>query len=165
MAGMPRVAAAIALVASCGGQSRPDYGPLDPMAASFGLACDMGQVGAQTCGAQPNGCFAITTGSFLPDRDGPPSSELLFCARWCRDGCPSGTFCPNPDDAHMDSLLAGACFRACASDQDCATGTVCDPSIGHGGCIPSCASGHTVCDKRKGSLCEENGHCSKPQPI
>jgi len=163
MARVPRIAAVIAVVASCGGgETRPDYGPLDPVGASFGLACDMGAAGQTTCGEQPNGCFAIATGPLFGDTR--PSSSLLFCARWCKDGCPSGTFCPNPDHAQMDTLFSGVCFRACASDQDCAAGTVCDPSIGTGGCIPSCMSGHTLCDKAKASLCEPSGHCSGPQP-
>jgi hypothetical protein len=167
MARVPRIAAAIAVVASCGGETRPDYGPLDPVAASFGLACDMGTAGQTTCGARPNGCFSIATGPLVGDPR--PHSALLFCARWCKDGCPSGTFCPNPEHAQMDTLFSGVCFRSCASDQDCAAGTVCDPSIGvggaggTGGCIPTCTSGHTVCDTSEGSVCQSNGHCSAPQ--
>jgi hypothetical protein len=158
------LAATLALAAAaCGGNGRPDYGPLDPVAASFGLACDMGRAVAATCGALPNDCFAISTGSVLPS-GGVPASALLFCARWCKDGCPSGTFCPNPDRAKIESLFSGACFRACARDEDCAAGTICDPSVGSGGCIPSCSSGHTVCDNKNASVCEANGHCSGVQP-
>jgi hypothetical protein len=124
----------------------------------------MGKAVETTCGALPNNCFATTTGSFVAGGAGVAHSALLFCARWCKDGCPSGTFCPNPDRAQMDSLFSGACFRACARDEDCAVGTICDPSVGSGGCIPSCISGHTVCDKRNGSVCEPSGHCSKTQP-
>lgn len=157
----PCLAAIALLAASCGG--RPDYGPLDPAARSFGLACDMGRSVAATCGALPNGCFAITTGTLLPS-GAVPSSALMLCARWCKDGCPSGTFCPNPDRGQMDTLFSGACYRACASDEDCAEGSICDPSVGSGGCIPPCTSGHTVCDKRHGSVCEPTGHCSGAQP-
>ena len=160
----PCLAMAVALAASsCGGNARPDYGPLDPVARSFGLACDMGKTVETTCGALPNDCFAITTGSLLPT-GGVPSSALLLCARWCKDGCPSGTFCPNPDHAEMGSLFSGACFRACARDEDCAAGSICDSSVGSGGCIPSCGNGHTVCDKKNGFFCEPNGHCSGAQP-
>jgi hypothetical protein len=157
-----RLAAAAIAISACGGAPRGDSGPLDPVARSYGLACDMGVHENETCGPQPNACFAITTGSMLPSGDLSEKSALLFCARWCKAGCPSGTFCPNPDHASMDSLFAGVCFRACANDADCPASSVCDPSAGGGGCVPSCATGHTVCSK--GSTCLQNGHCSGPQP-
>jgi hypothetical protein len=146
----------LATIVECG---RKDYGSLDPVARSFGQACDFGDPMAITaqCGPLPNDCGSSVNGS-IDNVEKELQSSSIFCTRWCVDSCPSGTFCPNPDHGRLEDLTSGFCYRPCERDSDCADKSICDFKMGEGACIPSCTFGYTTCDQE--SSCLSNGHCS-----
>jgi len=137
-----------------------DYGPLAPEARSFGIGCEMGDAAfiESQCGSPPNSCGGTINGS-INNVGKESQSSSVFCNRWCVDGCPSGTFCPNPDHG-KEGLFLGFCYRACEHDSNCGNNSVCDFKMGEGACIPSCNTPYTVCDAFGNSKCLANGHCS-----
>jgi hypothetical protein len=151
--------------------------PLAAEARMFGRAClSMGGNEAEECGGGINACGVVATVDVeLGDGTRRSTGNMHVCTRWCAQSCPSGTYCPNPSHARLDTLTAGFCFRMCNEDSDCEPGfSVCEerPDPGApfrvdpppilfrewpaGGCVPDCRAQAAICGIRK---CGGDGHC------
>jgi len=143
----------------------------------FGRSClSMGSREAEECGGGINACGVVATVEVqLTDGTRHSTGNMHVCTRWCAQGCPSGTYCPNPSRSPLDELTSGFCFRMCNDDSDCESGlSVCEPRPDPGapvpadpppvlykewpagGCVPNCKAQPAICGIRD---CAADGHC------